>query len=191
MDISFDCDKCGKHLLVDEAGAGITITCPGCGKPVYVPSPSSQNQAATPTRVEVKSTGNITKVVPVRPNNPLVPSFSSQTKSDVPPSIVAGVHCLIILIAIQFVGFMLVRQNPLWAGVFMVANMPFVIAPLLCAVYGMCIGHVNQGLLIVAGLALILGFSYWLMFQPVVQPSAADIQRQMEEEQKQMQNMLK
>jgi hypothetical protein len=185
MDISFDCDKCGKHLLVDEAGAGITIECPGCGKPVYVPSPSSQNQSAPPTRVEVKPTSP-------KPasTNPLVPSFSSQKKQDVHPSIVAGVHCLTILIAIQCVGFMLVRQNPLWAGLFMVANMPFVVAPLLCAVYGMCIGHVNQGLLIVAGLALILGLSYWLMFKPLVQPSGADIQRQMEEAQKQMQRQM-
>ena len=56
--------------------------------------------------------------------------------------------------------------------------MPFVIASLLCAVYGMCIGHVKQGLLIVAGLAVITGFSYWAMFSPVVQP-LEEMQRQM------------
>ena len=55
MDISFDCDTCGKHLLVDEAGAGITIDCPGCGKPVYVPSVSSHKPPDPPARVEVKS----------------------------------------------------------------------------------------------------------------------------------------
>ncbi len=92
---------------------------------------------------------------------------------------------------IQIVGFVVVRQNFLWSGVFMAADMPFVAAPLLCAVYGMCIGHVRHGLLLVAGLALILGLSYWLMFQPLVQPSGADIQRQMENMQKQIQNMFK
>jgi hypothetical protein len=55
MDISFDCGSCGKHLVVDEAGAGITIDCPGCGKPVYVPSPASQKPSDQPARVEVKS----------------------------------------------------------------------------------------------------------------------------------------
>ena len=55
MDISFDCDTCGKHLVIDQAGAGITIDCPGCGKPVYVPSLSSHRPPDPPTRVEVKS----------------------------------------------------------------------------------------------------------------------------------------
>ena len=55
MDISFDCDTCGKHLLIDQSGAGITIDCPGCGKPVYVPSLSSHKPPDPPARVEVKS----------------------------------------------------------------------------------------------------------------------------------------
>src|ERR1017187_6788332 len=40
MDITFACDKCGQSLTVDEAGAGMTIDCPNCGKPTYVPSRS-------------------------------------------------------------------------------------------------------------------------------------------------------
>jgi hypothetical protein len=28
----FDCDTCGEHLAIDEAGAAITIDCAGCGK---------------------------------------------------------------------------------------------------------------------------------------------------------------
>lgn len=55
MDITFNCDKCGQQLVIDAAGAGVTIDCPGCGKPVYVPSPASQNPSDQPTRVEVKS----------------------------------------------------------------------------------------------------------------------------------------
>ena len=69
-------------------------------------------------------------------------------------------------------GFVLIRQSLLWGGIFVAADMPFVIAPLLCAVYGMCLGHVRQGVLIVAALALILGGSYWLMFWPIVEPFA-------------------
>jgi hypothetical protein len=65
MDISFDCDTCGKHLVVDEAGAGITIDCPGCGKPAYVPSLSSHKPPDPPVRVEVKSA--TPKTAPVAP----------------------------------------------------------------------------------------------------------------------------
>jgi len=38
MDIKFACGKCGQHLVIDHAGAGITIDCPGCDKAVCVPS---------------------------------------------------------------------------------------------------------------------------------------------------------
>ena len=183
MDIAFTCGNCRKNLVVDEAGAGITIDCPECGKPVYVPTAVPQ---ASPARVAVKTTTQRGVT-----HNPPVFSPSTQLKFSVHPSIESGVHCLLILVVIQFVGFGLIRQNLLWSGIFMAADMPFVAAPLLCAVYGMCIGHVRQGVLILAALAFILGGSYWLMFRPVVQPSSADIQRQMEEMQKQMQRMFK
>lgn len=65
MDISFDCDTCGKHLVIDQAGAGITIDCPGCGKPAYVPSLSSHKPPDPPARVEVKSATS--KTVPTPP----------------------------------------------------------------------------------------------------------------------------
>lgn len=162
MDITFNCSNCGKHLVVDEAAAGITIDCPGCGKPVYVPSTPAQG---APMRVEVKSTTR-----KVTANNPLVPTFSGQEQSTVHPSIAAGLHCLVILFGIQIVGFLLLRQGVFWAGiVFMFASTPFMIAPLLCGVYGMCVGNVKHGLLVVAGLALIIGLSYWVMLSPVVQ----------------------
>jgi hypothetical protein len=82
MDISFDCGICGKHLVVDEAGAGITIDCPGCGKPVYVPSPASQNQSGTPTRVEVKPAS--TKAPPVPPPKTSVTSYDRQAAWSLP-----------------------------------------------------------------------------------------------------------
>jgi DNA-directed RNA polymerase subunit RPC12/RpoP len=38
MDISFNCDKCGQQIVIDEAGAGLVTDCPKCGQPVTVPS---------------------------------------------------------------------------------------------------------------------------------------------------------
>jgi len=185
MDISFTCDKCGKILVIDEAGAGITIDCPQCGKAVYVPSTTPPKPKEVPVRVEPKP---LTRVAtpppsPASPprNNPLVPSYPGQQKSVVHPSIEAGVHCLLILIAIEIVGFLAARQNILWAGVFFYASTPFVLAPLLCAVYGMCVGHVRDGLLLLAGLALIIGLSCWFIFSPFVQMGGGGMQQLMKQ----------
>ncbi len=41
MDITFNCDKCGQSITIDEAGAGQLVDCPGCGKPVEVPYKST------------------------------------------------------------------------------------------------------------------------------------------------------
>jgi DNA-directed RNA polymerase subunit RPC12/RpoP len=30
MDISFRCEKCGQHIVIDEAGEGMTVQCPSC-----------------------------------------------------------------------------------------------------------------------------------------------------------------
>jgi hypothetical protein len=37
MEISFNCDKCGQSLTIDEAGAGIAVQCPKCGQSLTVP----------------------------------------------------------------------------------------------------------------------------------------------------------
>jgi DNA-directed RNA polymerase subunit RPC12/RpoP len=37
-DIVFSCVSCGQSLTVDARGAGMSVDCPKCGKPVYVPS---------------------------------------------------------------------------------------------------------------------------------------------------------
>jgi hypothetical protein len=41
MDISFNCSKCGQSMVIDEDAAGVTIDCPNCGEPSYVPSQSA------------------------------------------------------------------------------------------------------------------------------------------------------
>src|ERR1043165_3091194 len=56
MDITFECDKCGQSLVVEEAGAGMTTDCPECGKPVYVPSASRPRVPSPPEpRAPVKA----------------------------------------------------------------------------------------------------------------------------------------
>jgi hypothetical protein len=37
MDITFNCNKCGQSLTIDEAGAGQLVDCPKCGTPLEVP----------------------------------------------------------------------------------------------------------------------------------------------------------
>ncbi len=37
MDITFSCTYCGQRVVVDEAGAGITVQCPECGLSLTVP----------------------------------------------------------------------------------------------------------------------------------------------------------
>lgn len=39
QDIVFECPECGKSLAIDRRGAGLTISCPGCGNPVRIPVP--------------------------------------------------------------------------------------------------------------------------------------------------------
>ncbi len=36
-DIFFKCESCEKHLVVDDAGAGQTISCPDCNADLTVP----------------------------------------------------------------------------------------------------------------------------------------------------------
>lgn len=40
-DITFDCVHCDYLLVADKRGAGMTVTCPGCGRPVTVPKPKT------------------------------------------------------------------------------------------------------------------------------------------------------
>jgi DNA-directed RNA polymerase subunit RPC12/RpoP len=169
MEVSVTCDKCGKNILIDQKSAGLTIDCPQCGKAVYVSS------AAPPKPKEISAR----VVAPASPprNNPLVPSYSGPEKSEVHPSIQAGVHCLLILMAIEIVGLLLLRQNMSWALIFFYASAPFLIAALLCAVYGMCVGHVREGLLVLGGLSVIIGLSYWLIFSALATPSGEGMQQ--------------
>ena len=34
--------NCGKHMAVDESGAGRTVKCPSCGQPLQIPRPDME-----------------------------------------------------------------------------------------------------------------------------------------------------
>jgi hypothetical protein len=38
MDITFNCDKCRQQIVIDEAGAGVSVKCPSCGAELIVPA---------------------------------------------------------------------------------------------------------------------------------------------------------
>ncbi len=42
-DILFECPRCGKSMVVDYRGAGLTIPCVDCGQPVDVPIPEGMD----------------------------------------------------------------------------------------------------------------------------------------------------
>ncbi len=37
VDIKFNCTGCGTHIVIDEAGAGLSVQCPRCGQALTVP----------------------------------------------------------------------------------------------------------------------------------------------------------
>ena len=48
MDISFNCDKCGQSITIDEAGAGQLVDCPKCTASLLVPAKSANDKTMSP-----------------------------------------------------------------------------------------------------------------------------------------------
>ncbi len=48
MDISFNCNSCGTHILIDEVGAGMSVQCPKCNQPLTVPRASVVDSLTVP-----------------------------------------------------------------------------------------------------------------------------------------------
>jgi len=48
MDISFNCTSCGTHIVIDEAGAGMSVQCPKCNQCLTVPTAGTINSPAAP-----------------------------------------------------------------------------------------------------------------------------------------------
>jgi len=47
-DLFFKCENCGTALVVDVAGAGMTLKCQRCGAPTTVPHPFAPGTSPTP-----------------------------------------------------------------------------------------------------------------------------------------------
>jgi predicted Zn finger-like uncharacterized protein len=48
MDISFNCSNCGTHIVIDAAGAGISVQCPKCNQSLTVPATSTIDSPSVP-----------------------------------------------------------------------------------------------------------------------------------------------
>jgi tetratricopeptide (TPR) repeat protein/predicted RNA-binding Zn-ribbon protein involved in translation (DUF1610 family) len=56
MDITFNCDKCGQNITIDETGAGQLVDCPKCGEPVEVPYRTKPSNVAVSRPVQSPQT---------------------------------------------------------------------------------------------------------------------------------------
>jgi hypothetical protein len=50
VDIAFNCDTCAQRIVIDEAGAGLTVACPTCGANLIVPNVVSPKAKAKKTK---------------------------------------------------------------------------------------------------------------------------------------------
>jgi predicted Zn finger-like uncharacterized protein len=46
VDIKFNCTSCGTHIVIDEAGAGMSVQCPRCNQALTVPTASPAGSVA-------------------------------------------------------------------------------------------------------------------------------------------------
>jgi uncharacterized repeat protein (TIGR03803 family) len=68
VDIALNCSKCGQHIVIDEAGAGLQVECPACGAALVVPRPEAGQAHAR-------------QAVPPPPIPPPLPSSVSPPKT--------------------------------------------------------------------------------------------------------------
>lgn len=52
MNIKFNCPSCDTHIVIDGAGAGMSVQCPNCGQSLTVPPSSAANSSGTVTARE-------------------------------------------------------------------------------------------------------------------------------------------
>lgn len=78
MDITFNCDKCGQEIIIEESGAGLHVECPKCTASIIVPSPNiriSEKRLRLKPRVEDNSSR-------LNPNlNDILPQTQAAAKS--------------------------------------------------------------------------------------------------------------
>ncbi len=61
MDITFNCDKCGQSIVIEEAGAGLLVQCPKCGQSLRVPSVTAQRTPHAPAEPSPTNQVEVTK----------------------------------------------------------------------------------------------------------------------------------
>ena len=168
MDISFNCTNCGQRLEVDEGGAGISIDCPKCHKPVYVPS-RSDVAMPPPMRVTVN--------IPRQSNS-------------IPHSIDGGLHCVVIALVLLFIGLSMFRSGLVASMILYTLAIPFEIGALLCGIYGICHGSVKHGIALLAAVGvlfvLIVIGPFWFQAR-----AFTTLGPPMEDQMKQMEQMMK
>lgn len=56
-DIEFNCPYCNHSLVVDASGAGLTVNCPKCSKPIQIPAPRAEVATpAVPLKIQKRDT---------------------------------------------------------------------------------------------------------------------------------------
>ncbi|MBI5395606.1 MAG: hypothetical protein HZA91_09955 [Verrucomicrobia bacterium] len=70
MDIYFKCIHCDQRLVVDDAGVGLEIPCPGCGKLVAIPERSTVPSDADLTAEKKVAEKPLVMATPVAPPSP-------------------------------------------------------------------------------------------------------------------------
>jgi uncharacterized membrane protein YdbT with pleckstrin-like domain len=79
MDIEFFCSHCGQSLVIADGGAGITVDCPKCGKPAYVPSRRVTQTAPVPQPAIPSSQAEFRKSLSQRSRPPATSKPSTAT----------------------------------------------------------------------------------------------------------------
>jgi DNA-directed RNA polymerase subunit RPC12/RpoP len=169
MEISFNCTNCGQKLEANERGAGITIDCPKCHKPVYIPSRPVVSAAQSPMKVTLNL---------------------AQPSSSLPPAIEGSLQCVVFAAILLIVAFTLYRSGLVVGMIFYAIAIPFQIGALLCAVFGICHGSIKHGLALLAAVGLLCALNIIgpLWFQAKAVTTMGPI---MEDQQKQMEQLLK
>jgi DNA-directed RNA polymerase subunit RPC12/RpoP len=165
MDIIFVCTNCGQSLVVDESGAGVSVDCPKCGKPLCVPGHQNISIQQPPMGASLNPT---------------------QESSYLPPSIEGGLHCVFIATVLSVLGLVLFRSGSVAGIICYALAIPFLTGALLCAGYGICMGSIKHGLALLAG----VGILFALIMVGHLSAAAkmnTDASRTMEDAQKQTQ----
>jgi DNA-directed RNA polymerase subunit M/transcription elongation factor TFIIS len=79
MDIAFDCPECGQHLVIDEAGAGLVVQCPKCGRDVRVPPGKRGSELSPATKPVVNPSEDKERTVALKWTPPSGSAGGKQT----------------------------------------------------------------------------------------------------------------